>query len=88
MLSSAEYLSGGRSIQGNSGQRVAPNITGSKVYGIGGWKEKQIVEYLRTGQTPDGRVIDVNYCPVSFYKNATDGELLALARYLKSLNDS
>lgn len=87
LMSSSEYLSGGRTVRTEAGTRVAPNINGSKVYGLGDWKEKDIVTFLQTGQTPDGRFIDTQFCPTPFYRNADQSDLQALARYLKNLED-
>ena len=65
--------------------KIAPGISGSKTSGIGGWSEGQIVHYLQTGGTPDGRQSDTNYCPTKFYGQAGQGDLSAIAKFLKAL---
>jgi len=86
ILSSEGYLTGGASIRTESGDKVAPDITASALYGIGEWNEDDIVNYLKTGKTPDHKQVDPAYCPVNFYRNASERDLRALARFLKTVN--
>ena len=85
LVSSEGYLTGGGTVKTESGEKVAPDITASPVYGIGEWSVEAIVHYLRSGETPDHKRIDPAFCPVSFYANAAEGDLRAMAAYLKSL---
>jgi len=78
------YFEGGKTIQTTKGQKVAPNITNSEVYGIGAWTQEDVINYLRTGATPDGSRSDPDFCPTRFYKNAEESDLVDLARYLKA----
>ena len=84
LITSADYLAGGRIIKNDQGEKTAPGITNSETVGIGGWSESQIINYLKTGARPDNTKVDSNFCPVSFFKNAPDSDLQAIARYLKS----
>jgi cytochrome c553 len=79
------YWTGGRSIRFGEDEKLAPNISGSQVAGIGAWSEDDIKRFLVSGSTPDGRKIDKNFCPVNFYSQAPEEELIALALYIKSV---
>jgi mono/diheme cytochrome c family protein len=50
-------FAGGKSIKTESGERIAPAITGAEIDGLGNWSEEQIVHYLQSGETPEGRSI-------------------------------
>jgi len=68
---------------------VVPNLTPDKDTGLT-WTEEQIVEYLATGNTPDGDVAgglmgEVIEGTLAGYKDMTRADLLAIARYLKSI---
>jgi mono/diheme cytochrome c family protein len=52
---------------------------------IGRWSEEQFVSTLRTGKTPEGKELPVEFMPWSATKNYTDTELKALYMYLKSI---
>lgn len=84
-LRDEEYLVGGKTIRIDQGEKVAPAITSSKVFGLGDWKEEAIVRYLKTGETPDGNVVDSAFCPVGFFRNAPESDLVAIARYLRTV---
>ncbi|MEZ4753247.1 MAG: hypothetical protein R3A13_02930 [Bdellovibrionota bacterium] len=88
MLSEEKYLFGGKVIAGENGEKIAPNISSSTLYGIGGWTEEQIVAYLRSGETPEARIIDIDYCPIRFYSRANTEDLYAIAVYLRSVPGS
>lgn len=60
------------------------NITPDSETGIGDWSVEDIVRSLRTGETPDGRVLFL-FAPHTFFKNLADSDAEALAVYLKSL---
>ncbi|MCB0317211.1 MAG: hypothetical protein KDD56_00535 [Bdellovibrionales bacterium] len=85
LVSDEKYLYGGRIIKNEKGEKIAPNISSSKLYGIGEWSEDQIVYFLRTGETPGARFIDLDFCPVRFYANAKDEDLYAIAAYLRTV---
>lgn len=84
LLTSEVYLGGSAVIRTEAGEKTAPGITGSTVFGIGSWSEEQIVHYLRTGVTPDNKRSDPAFCPTNFYRNASNEDLLAIARYLRT----
>ena len=78
------YLSG--DIIYEKGKIKTPNITPDKS-GIADWSDKEIVNYLRTGFTPDydssgGLMAEVieNLDPLN------DNELMEIAKYLKSID--
>lgn len=69
---------------------VVPNITPDKDTGIGNWKVEEIVEYLGTGNKPDGDVAgglmdEVILGTTAGYKDLTKGDLTAIAQYLKTI---
>lgn len=73
--------------QGNTVQGwFAPNITDDKRRGLGSWSEADIVQYLRTGHN---RVASASGPMAEEVMNSsafvTDGDLEAIATYLKSL---
>jgi len=84
LLSSEGYLAGGSSIKFDSDEKIAPGITNSVSSGIGSWSENDIVHYLKSGETPDHKHSDPNFCPVTFFKNTPESNLRAMAKYLKS----
>ncbi len=52
----------------------------------GGWSEEQFVTTIRTGVTPYGKELDQEFMPWNIYANMTDDELVAIWRYIASLN--
>lgn len=60
------------------------NLTPDLETGIGAWKERDIVNALRTGMRPDGSVI-LPPMPWPMYATMTDDDAFAIAAYLKSL---
>jgi hypothetical protein len=85
MLRDEQYLAGGKLIKTDLGEKIAPAISSSRIYGLGDWNENAIVSYLKTGVGADGNVSDPNFCPTGFYRNASDGDLMAIARYLRTV---
>lgn len=68
---------------------VVPNITPDSQTGLT-WSEEQIAEYLATGNKPDGDVADglmaeVIQGTLTGYKDLSQADRLAIARYLKSI---
>ena len=68
---------------------VVPNITSDQETGLT-WSDEQIAEYLSTGNTPDGDVagglmMEVIQGTSVGYKDMAMADLLAVARYLKSI---
>ena len=79
------YLAGGKPSVHDDVEKVAPALDGSEGSAIRNWSEKDIVQYLKTGRSPDNRQIGGDFCPWTFYRNAEDGDLEAVAAYLKTV---
>jgi mono/diheme cytochrome c family protein len=82
----ARYLAGsdvGFSIPG-AGIFIGQNLTPDKETGIGDWSADQIVAAIRTGKTPDGRMLS-GVMPYPAYSHLTDEDAQAIAAFLKSL---
>jgi hypothetical protein len=79
------YLEGGKAVRSDKGEAVSPALGGSFTNGLGSWSEKDVVRYLRTGMTAQNRYVNPAFCPTNFYTNASETDLLAMARFLKSL---
>ncbi len=62
----------------------ARNITPDPETGIGKWTEADFVRALRTGVTPDGRVLDP-FMPWGAFQQLTDTDLKALWAYLRTI---
>ncbi len=60
------------------------NITPDKETGIGIWSEAEIVKALKTGVIPGGRVL-MPIMPWHAYRQATDADLRAIAKFLKTI---
>ena len=74
---------------GPESSKVA-NITPDKATGIGDWTAEQIADYLGSGNRPDGDVAgglmgEVIQGTSAGYKDMTETDRLAIARYLKSI---
>ncbi|MCB0310456.1 MAG: hypothetical protein KDD42_04435, partial [Bdellovibrionales bacterium] len=84
LLTAEGYLKGGAVVKNERGEKIAPDISSSETFGIGEWSEAQIINYLRSGRTPEGRRVSTSFCPTNFYSRASDQDLKALAVFLKS----
>ena len=62
----------------------ASNITPDQETGIGKWSEADFLRAMKTGITPDGRVLDTQMPWPSFQK-VTDRDLRSLWAYLKTI---
>jgi mono/diheme cytochrome c family protein len=67
-----------------------PNITPDSDTGIGKWSEEEIADYLGSGNKPDGDVAgglmaEVIEGTLAGYKDLTQSDRLAIARYLKTV---
>lgn len=60
------------------------NLTPDKETGLGSWTKEQIATAIRTGKTPDGRILAPSM-PWESFKHLTDSDALAIAAYLKTL---
>jgi len=63
------------------GHVIGPNITPDRETGIGTWTEAQIVTALRSGTRPDGTIVGPPM-PVDAYRELSDQDAVAIARYL------
>lgn len=61
-----------------------PNLTPDPETGLGRWSEGDIVNALRAGRRPDGRVL-APVMPYYSYGRLTDADAAAIASYLKTL---
>ena len=69
---------------------LMPNITPDPDTGIGKWSEQEIIDYLGTGNKPDGDVAgglmgEVIFGTTAGYRDMTPADLAAIAKYLKSI---
>jgi len=62
----------------------ARNITPDAETGIGQWTETDFIRAVRTGITPDGRVLDLQM-PWDAFQKITDRDLKSLWAYLKTI---
>lgn len=76
-----ENLRGGRALA--PGQPIPADI--SSAGHVGKWNDEQFIATLRTGKTPEGKLLDEKYMPWPMTKSFTDLELKALKMYLNSL---
>lgn len=76
-----ETLTGAYSTE--PGAPFSPNLTRGGMLGI--WLAADFIETMRTGVTPYGRQLDVNFMPYEDYGQLTDDDLTAMFLYLQSL---
>jgi hypothetical protein len=62
----------------------AKNITPDPETGIGKWTEAEFIRAMRTGLTPDGRVLDVQM-PWDAFQKITDRDMKSLWAYLRTI---
>jgi mono/diheme cytochrome c family protein len=82
--SKKNYLAGGQRFETNFGTFVAPNISNSKIYGIGNWNFKSFYGAVKFGQSPEG----MHYFPAfpyTTYIKMTDQDVLDLWSFWKTL---
>jgi len=77
-------LAGGDPIRSPYGTFHAPNITPDPETGIGRWSDADLARALREGVAPDGAPLYPAF-PYTSYTHMTDGDLTALAAYLKTV---
>jgi len=77
---------GGRALPaGDLGRFYPPNITTDIETGIGAWSADDIVKALKSGLTPDGRILSSAMPWRTQYKDLDETDALAIATYLKSV---
>ena len=77
-------FAGGRAFTSNFGTFYAPNITPDVDTGLGRWSEEDFVRAMRYGISRDGHAYFPVF-PYTSYANLTDGDLLAMYAYLKTV---
>jgi mono/diheme cytochrome c family protein len=70
---------------GNHGRFYPPNLTPDVETGIGSWQPRDIIKAIKTGTTPDRRVLSTAMPWRSQYDQLSDSDAMAIAVYLKSL---
>ena len=80
-------LTGGRAFPSPFGTFYAPNISMDKVNGIGAWSEKDFVNAVRHGVSPEGKHYYPSF-PYTAYANMTDQDITDLWVYFKSIPES
>jgi mono/diheme cytochrome c family protein len=85
-LDNSRFLAGNDNLPGKS---VAPNITPDPQTGLR-WSIEEIVEYLGSGNKPDGdlaggTMAEVIHGTTAGYKDMTRADLTTIAQYLKSI---
>ncbi len=83
-MSQKGFLAGGDKIDlGPLGVLYARNITSDPDTGIGKWSEKDIVTTIRTGKTPDGKML-FPVMPYAVYSGMADQDAYDLAAFIKT----
>jgi mono/diheme cytochrome c family protein len=82
----SRLMSGGdHPIAGNLGRFFPPNVTPDKTMGLGAWTTADIAKAIRTGRTPDGRILSSAMPWRTQFSAMTDKDAGAIALYLQSL---
>lgn len=77
-------LAGGLVIDAPIFRAVASNITPDKETGIGNWTDQDIIDAIRNGRRPDGRLIGPPMA-IAFYRKMSDTDVKAIVAYLRSV---
>jgi mono/diheme cytochrome c family protein len=78
------FLAGGRALETPFGTFYSPNITADKNKGIGRWSDRDFVNALRDGVSPDGSHYYPAF-PYTSYTRLKDQDMAAIAAYLRSV---
>ena len=79
-----EFMSGGLSFETPFGTIYSTNITPDPHTGIGSWTKIDFLNSLRHGVRPNGDHLYPAF-PYNAYTKASDGDILAMFAYLKSI---
>jgi mono/diheme cytochrome c family protein len=79
-----QELAGGNEFDAPEFHAVAPNITPDKETGIGNWTDDQIVDAIRNGKRPVGKIIGPPM-PIAFYRGMSDTDVRAIVAYLRTV---
>lgn len=77
-------LSGQLVVKDQTMTAYAPNITEDKKTGIGSWTDAQIINAIRNGFRPNGKLIGPPM-PVDLYRNMSDTDVEAIVSYLRTV---
>lgn len=77
-------LAGGFVIEAPVFRAVAPNITPDRETGIGAWTDQEIIDAIRNGRRPDGRLLGPPMA-FEFYRKMSDADVKAVVAYLRSV---
>jgi mono/diheme cytochrome c family protein len=85
-VAESRLMSGGdHPIAGNLGRFFPPNVTPDKTTGLGAWTTADIAQAIKTGRTPDGRILSSAMPWRTQFSAMTDEDADAIALYLQSL---
>ena len=77
-------MAGGFAIDAPVFRAVASNLTPDKETGIGAWTDQEIIDAIRNGRRPDGRVLGPPM-PFENYRRMSDADAKAIVAYLRAL---
>jgi len=81
---SGRELAGGFVIEAPPFRAVASNITPDRETGIGTWSDQEIVDAIRNGRRPDGRLLGPPM-PFEDYRKMSDRDARAIVAYLRAV---
>ncbi len=77
LFGSVEYMGGGKELKKGDQIHIAPALND--------YSKLELVAYLRTGTTPDGR--KSIFCPTDFFKRSDKSDLELIAGYIEGLRN-
>jgi cytochrome c553 len=78
-----EALVGRTPEEAAEGPPAGPNLTPGGT--LANWSEEEFITAIRTGATPDGRILDAQEMPWPYFAGMSDEELQALWLYIRAL---
>jgi mono/diheme cytochrome c family protein len=79
-----QELAGGFVIEAPVFRAVASNITPDRETGIGAWSDREIIDAIRNGRRPDGRLLGPPM-PFENYRRMSDADVAAIVAYLRAV---
>lgn len=76
---------GGFEMRGSYGNVVVPNITASRMYGVGTWTDAELARALITGVGRDGRPFRLPMARQAVYRQMSKGDLTAVIGWLRTI---
>lgn len=70
-------------VTGEPGAPLVPAINASA--GLGKWTSAQFIQTMRSGITPEEKILNARFMPFTAYGNLTDDDLTAVFEYLRSM---